>query len=209
MSAERRSGPTGWLLPTFVTAGTGDRSTAEEVIRQQINPIRGQRYSQRLARRDGFGRRVGSGVLRRGHPRVGVDVRGAFRHSGRFGSELAAGARAASGCGVNARNGPARRRRADCARGGAGTTTADKSKSRSSFSAGGLDDTASMPPELATPLGDVGGLSSGAGSLGGVLPAASAVWSEASSTASAAFWAHWPADSATAPGSATRRPMTR
>lgn len=36
------------------------------------------------------------------------------------------------------------------------------------LSMGGLDDTASMPPELATPLGDPGGLSSGAGNLGGV-----------------------------------------
>ncbi len=80
------------------------------------------------------------------------------------------------------------------------------------LSMSGPDDTASMPPELATPLGDPGGLSSGAGNLGGItggITAASPVLSGASSTASAAFWAHWPAGLAMVPGPATRWPMTR
>ena len=90
MSAGRRE-RSAWLAAAHtVTSGAGDRSAAEEVIHQQVMP-----YVDNDIRNDwlaamGSSDGVRGGVLRRGHPRVGVDARSAFRDSGRLGSELAA-----------------------------------------------------------------------------------------------------------------------
>ena len=72
-----------WLAAAHtVTTGAGDRSTAEEVVRQQVKPYVDNdiRNDWLAAMRLGYG--VGGGVLRRGHPRVDVDARSAFRGSG-------------------------------------------------------------------------------------------------------------------------------
>ena len=199
-----------WLTAAqFGTAGTGDRSTAEEVIRQQITP-----YVDNDIRNDWLAA-MGSGAASVAasydaaiHALASTsEVR--FDIPGDWGPSLAAGARAASGCGVNTRNGPARRRRADCARGGAGTTTVDKSKSRSTFRRAGSTIWLRCRPNWRRRSVMSAGYPPVQAISASWLPVASAVWSEASSTASAAFWAHWPAGSATAPESVTRRSMTR
>ena len=129
-AAERSS----WLAACHsVTAGTGDRSTAEEVIRQQVKP-----YVDNDIRNDwlaamGVWLGVGRVVLRRGHPRVGVDVRSAFRYSGRLRPELATGLRGAPSRRGDADDGPAGRAGVDRARRCAGYPATDKSRAADAF----------------------------------------------------------------------------
>ena len=170
-AAERSS----WLAACHsVTAGTGDRSTAEEVIRQQVKP-----YVDNDIRNDWLAA-MGSGSASvaasydeaihalASTSEVRFDIPGDFGPSWQPAFEAAPGRRGDADDGPAGRAGPTVPAAAPAIR-------PPISPEPQTLSADGLDDAASMPPELATPLGDASGLSTGAGNLGGLGGAAGGI----------------------------------
>ncbi|MFZ1162519.1 hypothetical protein [Mycobacterium sp.] len=155
-----------WLTAAqFGTAGTRDRSTAEEVIRQQITP-----YVDNDIRNDWLAA-MGSGAASvaasydaaihalASTSEVRFDIPGDWGPAWQPVLEQHPVAESTPVMALPANAVPT-------VAAAAPAPQPSINQEPEHFSAGGLDDTASMPPELATPLGDVGGLSSGAGSLG-------------------------------------------
>jgi len=162
--AERSS----WLAACHsVTAGTGDRSTAEEVIQQQVKP-----YVDNDIRNDWL-TAMGSGSASvaasydeaihalASTSEVRFDIPGDFGPSWQPAFEARPVTEATPTMALPAEPAPTV---ADAAPAIRPPTSAEPQK----LSTDGPDDAASMPTGLAAPLGDAGGLSTGAGNLGGV-----------------------------------------
>ena len=99
---------------------------------------------------------------------------------------------------------------ADRARRGAGYPRHRQVQAPQQLSTDGLDDAASMPAELAAPLGDASGLSTGAGNLGGLGGVAGGIGGVVGSIVDSigSFSVHWPAGSAMAPAVPGDDPLT-
>jgi hypothetical protein len=160
--AERSS----WLAACHsVTAGTGDRSTAEAVIRQQVKP-----YVDNDIRNDWLAA-MGSGSASvaasydeaihalASTSEVRFDVPGDFGPSWQPAFEERPEATPTM---------PLPAEPAPTVPAAAPAIRPPTSPEPRGFSTGGTDDAASMPAGLAAPLGDASGLSTGAGNLGGV-----------------------------------------
>jgi hypothetical protein len=161
-TAERSS----WLAACHsVTAGTGDRSTAEEVIRQQVKP-----YVDNDIRNDWLAA-MGSGSASvaasydeaihalASTSEVRFDVPGDFGPSWQPAFEERTEATPTM---------PLPAEPAPTVPAAAPAIRPPTSPEPHGFSTGGTDGAASMPAGLAAPLGDASGLSTGAGNLGGV-----------------------------------------
>jgi hypothetical protein len=162
-AAERSS----WLAACHsVTAGTGDRSTAEEVIRQQVKP-----YVDNDIRNDWLAA-MGSGSASvaasydeaihalASTSDVRFDIPGDFGPSWRPAFDASPVTEATPTMAPPAEPAPTVPAAAPAIR-------PPTSPEPQTLSTGGPDDVPSMPPALATPLGDASGLSNGAGNLGG------------------------------------------
>jgi hypothetical protein len=169
--AERSS----WLAACHsVTAGTGDRSTAEEVIRQQVKP-----YVDNDIRNDWL-TAMGSGSASvaasydeaihalASTSEVRFDIAGDFGPSWQPAFEARPVTEATPTMAPPAEPAPTVPAAAPAIR----PPTSPKPQK---LSADGPDDVTSTPPELATPLGDASGLSTGAGNLGGLGGAAGGI----------------------------------
>jgi hypothetical protein len=166
---ERRAGQRStWLAACHtVMTGSGDRSTAEEVIDQQVKP-----YVDNDIRNDWLAA-MGSGSASVAacydeaiHALASTsDVR--FDIPGDFGPswQPASGDRPATEAAPTM---PVPVEPAPTLPAAAPATRSTTNPEPPGLSADGPDDALSMPPELATPLADTGGLSSGAGNLGGI-----------------------------------------
>jgi hypothetical protein len=162
--AERSS----WLAACHsVTAGTGDRSTAEEVIRQQVKP-----YVDNDIRNDWLAAMgAGSASVAAAYDKaihalastsdVRFDVPGDLGPHWQPAVEQRPGSEATPVVALPAEPAPTVPAAAPAAR-------PATSPEPQGFSTGVPDDAASMPSELAAPLGDASGLSTGAGNLGGL-----------------------------------------
>jgi hypothetical protein len=163
-AAERSS----WLAASHsVTAGTGDRSTAEEVIRLQVKP-----YVDNDIRNDWIAA-MGSGSASvsasydeaihalASTSEVRFDVPGDFGPSWQPAFEGRPAADAPPTMALPAEPAPTVPAAAPAIR-------PPTSREPQGFSRDGLDGAASTPTELAAPLGDTSGLSTGAGNLGGL-----------------------------------------
>ena len=201
--AERSS----WLAACHsVTAGTEDRSTAEEMIRQQIKPyVDNDIRNDWLAAMGSGSASVAASYDEAIHALASTsEVR--FDIPGDFGPSSATGLRGATSRRGDADDGPAGRAGADRARRGAGYPATDKSRAAEAFDGRprrcDIDADPNWRHRLAMPAGcpPVQAISADLA----VPRAALVVSSEASSTASAAFSAHWPAGLAMAPGLAIR-----
>jgi hypothetical protein len=162
--AERSS----WLAACHaVTAGTGDRSTAEEVIQQQVKP-----YVDSDIRHDWL-TAMGSGSasvaasydeaihVLASTSEVRFDIPGDFGPSWQPDFEARPVTEATPAMTLPAEPAPTVPAAAPAIR-------PPTSPEPQTLSTEGRDDVSSMPPELATPLGDASGLSTGAGNLGGL-----------------------------------------
>ena len=170
-AAERSS----WLAACHsVTAGTGDQPTAEEVIRQQVKP-----YVDNDIRNDWL-TAMGSGsasvaasydeaihALASGSD-VRFDIPGDFGPSWQPAFEARPVAEATPTMALPAEPAPTVPAAAPAIR-------PPTSPEPQTLSTDGPDDVPSTPPALATPLGDAGGLSTGAGNLGGLGGAAGGI----------------------------------
>ena len=191
-----------WLAAAqAVTAGTGDRSAAEAGGSSAGNTIRGQRYSQRLARGDELqpARRWRRPTTTAIHALASTrDVR--FDIPGDLGPTLAAGASAQSPLRTPmmsaARRPAARRSSAD--RAGCGTAAADTRSAAAAF--GRRPRSRCRRSRRRRSAMQPGCPRAQAVSAGSDDRWASAVSSGASSTVSAACWAHWPAARAMSSG---------
>jgi hypothetical protein len=170
-AAERSS----WLAACHsVTAGTGDQSTAEEVIQQQVKP-----YVDNDIRNDWL-TAMGSGSASVAasydeaiHGLASMsDVR--FDIPGDFGPSWLPGFDARPVTEVTPTSAPPAGP-APTVPAAAPAIRPPTSPEPQTFSTDGPDDVPSMPSALATPLGDAGGLSSGAGNLGGLGGAAGGI----------------------------------
>jgi hypothetical protein len=170
-AAERSS----WLAACHsVTAGTGDQSTAEEVIQQQVKP-----YVDNDIRNDWL-TAMGSGSASVAasydeaiHGLASMsDVR--FDIPGDFGPSWLPGFDARPVTEVTPTSAPPAGP-APTVPAAAPAIRPPTSPEPQTFSTDGPDDVPSMPSTLATPLGDAGGLSSGAGNLGGLGGAAGGI----------------------------------
>jgi hypothetical protein len=164
----RTAGRSSWLAACHsVTAGTGDRSTAEELIRQQVKP-----YVDNDIRKDWLAAMgAGSASVAASYDKAihalasTSEVR--FDIPGDFGPrwQPAVEERPVSGTTpvvtLPAEPAPTVPAAAPAAR-------PATSPEPQGFSTGVPDDAASMTPEFASPLGDASGLSTGAGNLGGL-----------------------------------------
>jgi hypothetical protein len=163
-AAERSS----WLAASHsVTAGTGDRSTAEEVIRLQVKP-----YVDNDIRNDWIAA-MGSGSASvsasydeaihalASTSEVRFDVPGDFGPSWQPAFEGRPAADAPPTMALPAEPAPTVPAAAPAIR-------PPTSREPQGFSRDGLDGAASTQTELAAPLGDTSGLSTGAGNLGGL-----------------------------------------
>jgi hypothetical protein len=163
-TAERSS----WLAACHsVTAGTGDRSTAEEVIRQQVKP-----YVDNDIRNDWLAAMgAGSASVAASYDEaihalastfeVRFDVPGDFGPSWQPAFEERPVTEATPVVALPAAPAPTVPAAAPAIR-------PPTSPEPQGFSTDVPDDAASMPTELAAPLGDTSGLSTGAGNLGGL-----------------------------------------
>jgi hypothetical protein len=163
-TAERSS----WLAACHsVTAGTGDRSTAEEVICQQVKP-----YVDNDIRNDWLAAMgAGSASVAASYDKaihalastseVRFDVPGDFGPRWQPAVEEGPVTEATPGVALPATPAPTVPAAAPAAR-------PSTSPEPQGFSTDLPDDAASMPTELAAPLGDSSGLSTGAGNLGGL-----------------------------------------
>jgi hypothetical protein len=169
--AERSS----WLAACHsVTAGTGDRSTAEEVIQQQVKP-----YVDNDIRNDWLAA-MGSGSasvaasydeaihVLASTSEVRFDIPGDFGPSWQPAFEARPVTEAPSTMTLPTEPAPTVPAAAPAIR-------LPTSPEPQTLSTDGPDDVTSTPPELATPLGDAGGLSTGAGNLGGLGGAAGGI----------------------------------
>jgi hypothetical protein len=170
-AAERSS----WLAACHsVTAGTGDRSTAEEVIQQQVKP-----YVDNDIRNDWLAA-MGSGSALvavsydeaihalASTSEVRFDIPGDFGPSWQPAFEDRPVTEATPTTALPAEPAPTVPAAAPAIR---LPTNPEPQK----LSTDWPDDVTSTPPELATPLGDASGLSSGAGNLGGLGGAAGGI----------------------------------
>ena len=163
-TAERPS----WLAACHsVTAGTGDRSTAEEVIRQQVKP-----YVDNDIRNDWLAAMgAGSASVAAAYDKaihalastseVRFDIPGDFGPRWQPAVEERPVSEATPVVALPAEPAPTVPAAAPAAR-------PATSPEPQGFSTDMPDDAASMPTELAAPLGDASGLSTGAGNLGGL-----------------------------------------
>lgn len=162
--AERSS----WLAACHsVTAGTGDRPTAEEVIQQQVKP-----YVDNDIRNDWLAA-MGSGSASvaasydeaihalASTSEVRFDIPGDFGPSWQPAFEARPAAEATPTMALPAEPAPTVPAATPAIR-------PPRSIEPQKPSTDGPDDVTSTPPELATPLGDANGLSTGAGNLGGL-----------------------------------------
>ena len=162
--AERSS----WLAACHsVTAGTGDRSTAEELIQQQVKP-----YVDNDIRNDWLAA-MGSGSASvaasydeaihalASTSEVRFDIPGDFGPSWQPAFEARPVTEATPTITLPAEPAPTVPAAAPAIR-------PPTSPEPQTLSMDGPDDVTSTPPELATPLGDASGLSTGAGNLGGL-----------------------------------------
>jgi hypothetical protein len=163
-AAERSS----WLAACHsVTAGTGDRSTAEETIRLQVKPyVDNDIRNDWLAAMGSASASVAASYDEAIHAlastsEVRFDVPGDFGPSGQPAVEQRPGTEAPPIMALPAESAPTVPAAAPAIR-------PPTSPEPQGFSTGAPDDAASMPTELAAPLGDAGGLSTGAGNLGGL-----------------------------------------
>src|SRR3984957_20600630 len=169
--AERSS----WLVACHsVMAGTGDRSTAEEVIQQQVKP-----YVDNDIRNDGL-TAMGSGSASVAasydeaiHALASTsdarfDIPGDFGPSWQPAFEARPVTEATPTMAVPVEPAPTVPAAAPALR-------PPTSPEPQTLSTDGPHDVTSTPPALATPLGDASGLSSGAGSLGGLGGAAGGI----------------------------------
>ena len=157
-----------WLAACHsVTAGTGERSTAEEVIQQQVKP-----YVDNDIRNDWLAAMAsGSASVAASYDEaihalastseVRFDVPGDFGPSWQPAFEERPVTAAAPTMALPAEPAPTVPAAAPAIR-------PPTSPQRQGVSTDGTDDAASMPAELAAPLGDASGLSTGAGNLGGL-----------------------------------------
>jgi hypothetical protein len=157
-----------WLAACrSVTAGTGERSTAEEVIQQQVKP-----YVDNDIRNDWLAAMAsGSASVAASYDEaihalastseVRFDVPGDFGPSWQPAFEERPVTAAASTMALPAEPAPTVPAAAPSIR-------PPTSPQRQGVSTDGTNDAASMPAELAAPLGDTSGLSTGAGNLGGL-----------------------------------------
>ena len=166
---ERRTAErSAWLAACHsVTAGTGDRSTAEEVIQQQVKP-----YVDNDIRNDWLAA-MGSGSASvaasydeaihalASTSEVRFDIPGDFGPSWQPAFEARPVTEATPTITLPAEPAPTVPAAAPAIR-------PPTSPEPQTLSTDGPDDVTSTPPELATPLGDASGLSTGAGNLGGL-----------------------------------------
>jgi hypothetical protein len=170
-AAERSS----WLAACHsVTAGTGDRSTAEEVIQQQVKP-----YVDNDIRNDWLAA-MGSGSASvaasydeaihalASTSGVRFDIPGDFGPSGQPAYEARPVTDVTPTTAMPAEPAPTVPAAAPAIR-------PPTNPEPQTLSTDGPDDVTSTPPELATPLGDASGLSTGAGNLGGLGGAAGGI----------------------------------
>ena len=170
-AAERSS----WLAACHsVTAGTGDRSAAEEVIQQQVKP-----YVDNDIRNDWLAA-VGSGSASivasydeaihalASTSEVRFDIPGDFGPSWQPAFEERLVAEATPTMALPAEPAPTVPAAAPAIR-------PPRSPEPQKLWTDGPDDVTSTPPELANPLGDASGLSTGAGNLGGLGGAAGGI----------------------------------
>jgi hypothetical protein len=170
-AAERSS----WLAACHsVTAGTGDRSTAEEVIQQQVKP-----YVDNDIRNDWLAA-MGSGSASvaasydeaihalASTSEVRFDVPGDFGPSWQPAFEARPVTEATPTTALPAEPAPTVPAAAPAIR-------PPTNPEPQTLSTDGPDHVTSTPPELATPLGDASGLSTGAGNLGGLGGAAGGI----------------------------------
>ena len=157
-----------WLAACHsVTAGTGDRSTAEELIQQQVKP-----YVDNDIRNDWLAA-MGSGSASvaasydeaihalASTSEVRFDIPGDFGPSWQPAFEARPVTEATPTITLPAEPAPTVPAAAPAIR-------PPTSPEPQTLSMDGPDDVTSTPPELATPLGDASGLSTGAGNLGGL-----------------------------------------
>jgi hypothetical protein len=167
---ERRAAQrSAWLAAAqFVTAGTGDRSTAEEVIRQQITPyVDNDIRNDWLVAMGSSAASVAASYDAAIHAlastsEVRFDIPGDLGPSWQPVLEQHPVAASTPVMALPADPAPTVPAAA------APAPQPSISQEPEPLSATGPDDAASMPPDPPTPLGDVGGLSSGAGNLGGI-----------------------------------------
>jgi hypothetical protein len=169
--AERSS----WLAACHsVTAGTGDRSSAEEVIRQQVKP-----YVDNDIRNDWLASMAsGSASVAASYDEaihalastseVRFDIPGDFGPSWQPAFEARPVTEATSTMALPVEPAPTVPAAAPAIR-------PPTSPGRQQLSTSVPDDMTSTPPELATPLGDASGLPTGAGNLGGLGGAAGGI----------------------------------
>ena len=162
-AAERSS----WLAACHsVTAGTGDRSTAEEVIRRQVKP-----YVDNDIRNDWIAAMgAGSASVAASYDEaihalastseVRFDIPGDFGPSWQPAFEQRPTPEATPTTSLPAEPAPTVPAAAPAVRPPA-------TPEPQTLSTDGIDDAATMPADLAAPLGDPSGLSTGAGNLGG------------------------------------------
>ena len=163
-AAERAS----WLAACHsVLAGTGDRSTAEEVIRQQVKP-----YVDNDIRNDWIAAMgAGSASVAASYDEaihalastseVRFDIPGDFGPSWQPAFEERPAAEATPTMSLPAEPAPTVPAAAPAIR-------PPTSPEPQTLSTDRIDDAASIPADLAAPLGDASGLSTGAGNLGGL-----------------------------------------
>ncbi|HEY2198355.1 MAG TPA: hypothetical protein VGH69_11775 [Mycobacterium sp.] len=163
-AAERSS----WLAACHsVAAGTGDRSTAEQVVRQQVKP-----YVDNDIRNDWIvAMGAGSASVAASYDEaihalastseVRFDIPGDFGPSWQPAFEECPVAEATPTVSLPAEPAPTVPAAAPAIR-------PPISPEPQTLSADGIDDAAPMPADLAAPLGDASGLSTGAGNLGGL-----------------------------------------
>jgi hypothetical protein len=162
-TAERSS----WLAACHsVTAGTGDRSTAEEVIRQQVKPyVDNEIRNDWLAAMGAGSASVAASYDKAIHALTSTsEVR--FDIPGDFGPRQPAFEERPATEATPVMAPPAEP--ASTVPAAAPAIRPPTSPEPQGFSTTVPDDAASMPTELAAPLGDASGLSSGAGNLGGL-----------------------------------------
>ena len=163
-AAERSS----WLAACHsVTAGTGDRSTAEDLIRQQVKPyVDNDIRNEWIAAMGAGSASVVASYDEAIHAlastsEVRFDIPGDFGPGWQPAFEECPVAEATPTMSLPAGQ-------ASTVPAAAPAIRPPTSSEPQTLSTHGIEDAASMPAELAAPLGDAGGLSTGAGNLGGL-----------------------------------------
>jgi hypothetical protein len=170
---DRRLGErSAWLAAAHtVTTGAGDRSAAEELVRQQVNPyVDNDIRSDWVTAMRSTVASVGASYdvvihALNSAPEVSFEVPGELGPSWQPVSDEplrpSSPTQTMPELSLPAETGPT-------APAAASTRLPPSTATPLTFPAGALEDLSSVPPELASPLGDVPGLSTGAGNLGGI-----------------------------------------